>query len=113
MGVKPIGILMKKIGLVKMIERNIKNRVNNIRYNADKYLNYEELIKDILLVDVSKKPNEGKIRDIQVLSSEYIDLDNLIIEILRACNYTYKEIGEIYETSRQAIHNRVKYNSMF
>lgn len=90
----------------------IKNRLNNIRNRADFYINYEQLIKDIAGVDESKKPNYAKIGDIQILASEYIDLDYLIIEIMRACNYTYQEIGEVYGTSRQAVFNKVKYHGL-
>lgn len=90
----------------------VKNRINNIRNRADDYINYEQLIKDIARADENKKPNYDKISDIQVLASEYIDLDYLIIEIMRACNYTYQEIGEVYGTSRQAVFNKVKYHGL-
>jgi hypothetical protein len=95
-----------------MVEPTVKTRINNIRYNADKYIDFERLIKDIATADEQRKPNAGRLQDIDVLKSEYINLDNLILEILKSCNYTYQDIGDIYELSRQAVFNRIKYNSL-
>ena len=95
-----------------MVEPTVKTRINNIRFNADKYIDFERLIKDIATADENRKPSFGRLQDLEVLKSEYINLDNLILEILKSCNYTYQDIGDIYELSRQAVFNRIKYNSL-
>lgn len=95
-----------------MVEPTVRTRINNIRYNADKYIDIERLVKDIATADESRKPNIDKLQDINVLLSEYINLDNLVLEILKSCNYTYQDIGDIYDLSRQAVFNRIKYNSV-
>lgn len=54
------------------------------------------------------KADIEKLKDIRILASELVDFTPLIIQIMYASGCTLQEIADVYETSRQNIHAKIK-----
>ncbi len=53
------------------------------------------------------KPDIDKLKDIRLLASEYLDIDNLIIQIMRASGCTLQEIADAVGMTKQGIAYRL------